>query len=238
MRRAVAIEEESLGPKHPDVALLLNNLAVLLYETNRFTEAEPLMRRALAIDEQSFGPEHPNVLGKWNNLSFILRNIGNAEMAEPIDRRVIGTTKKVFGDIHPLTIHRRNNLTLTLIMLDKMEEANQILTENWRLNAHHHANTTPRIAFLQYIVAMLESRQNTIFLGRLKKLLTGPELPVTTDVAVPWDIAYFIEYLRPKLPPDSPDFLFALVAAMNDLGQVDKLNEFDIWKKQEPIPLE
>ena len=58
-RRALAIEEKSFGPDHPNVATDLNNLAVLLSATNRLAEAEPLYRRALAIDEKSFGPEHP-----------------------------------------------------------------------------------------------------------------------------------------------------------------------------------
>ena len=60
-RRALAIDEKSLGPEHPDVATDLNNLALLLQATNRLTEAEPLYRRALAIDEKSLGPEHPDV---------------------------------------------------------------------------------------------------------------------------------------------------------------------------------
>jgi len=35
-----------LWPDHPDVAISLNNLALLLKDTNRLAEAEPLMRRA------------------------------------------------------------------------------------------------------------------------------------------------------------------------------------------------
>ena len=61
MRRALAIDEKSFGPEHPNVATRLNNLAQLLQATNRLAEAEPLMRRALAIFEKSLGPEHPDV---------------------------------------------------------------------------------------------------------------------------------------------------------------------------------
>ncbi|MDK1039613.1 MAG: tetratricopeptide repeat protein, partial [Actinomycetota bacterium] len=42
MRRALAIDEESYGADHPDVARDLNNLAQLLKATNRVAEAEPL----------------------------------------------------------------------------------------------------------------------------------------------------------------------------------------------------
>ena len=58
-RRALAIDEASYGPDHPDVATDLNNLAVLLRATNRLAEAEPLYRRALAIDEASVRPRPP-----------------------------------------------------------------------------------------------------------------------------------------------------------------------------------
>ena len=46
MRRALAIDEQSYGPDHPDVARVLNNLAALLRATKRLAEAQPLMRRA------------------------------------------------------------------------------------------------------------------------------------------------------------------------------------------------
>ena len=73
MRRALAIDEKSYGPDHPEVAIRLNNLAHLLQRTNRFTEAEPLMRRALAIDEKSYGPDHPKVAIRLNNLATLLQ---------------------------------------------------------------------------------------------------------------------------------------------------------------------
>ena len=49
MRRALSIDEASLGEAHPTVAAHLNNLATLLQATNRLAEAEPLMRRHLVI---------------------------------------------------------------------------------------------------------------------------------------------------------------------------------------------
>jgi len=78
--------------------------------------------------------------------------------------------------------YRRNNLVLTLIMLGKLEEARQIHAANWRLNAPPHANTTPRIAFLRHLTALLESQPDTPLLGQLKTLLTGPEPPVASEV--------------------------------------------------------
>jgi hypothetical protein len=65
LRRALAIDERSYGPDHPEVTIDLDRLARLLQDTNRLAEAEPLLRRALAIDEKSYGPDHPKVSVPW-----------------------------------------------------------------------------------------------------------------------------------------------------------------------------
>ena len=89
MRRALAIDEQSYGAEHPEVASDLNNLAQLLQATNRLAEAEPLMRRALAIDEQSYGAEHPNVAIDLNNLAQLLQATNRLAEAEPLSWRMI-----------------------------------------------------------------------------------------------------------------------------------------------------
>ena len=89
MRRALAIDEQSYGPEHPNVAIRLNNLAQLLQATNRLSEAEPLMRRALGIFEQSYGATHPNVAVLLWSLAVVLRDRNRLAEAIPlIDRSV------------------------------------------------------------------------------------------------------------------------------------------------------
>ena len=101
MRRALAIDEASFGPDHPNVATRLNNLAQLLQATNRLAEAEPLMRRALAIDEASFGPDHPNVASDLNNLAQLLQATNRLREAEPLMRRALAIDEASFGAEHP-----------------------------------------------------------------------------------------------------------------------------------------
>ena len=54
--RAIAIGETALGPEHPDLAVWLNNLALLYQTQGRYAEAEPLHKRSLAIQEKALGP--------------------------------------------------------------------------------------------------------------------------------------------------------------------------------------
>ncbi len=53
----------------------LNNLAKLLYETNRPQEAEPLYRRAVKITTASLGPDHPSTQTVRANLEKLLREM-------------------------------------------------------------------------------------------------------------------------------------------------------------------
>jgi DNA repair ATPase RecN len=96
-RRALAIDEQSYGDQHPNVARDLNKLAQLLqaqwrklpacdaasgedrkleaYAT-RLAEAEPLMRRALAIFQATYGDDHPHTQIAHHNLAALLKQIG------------------------------------------------------------------------------------------------------------------------------------------------------------------
>src|SRR5205085_380647 len=103
LRRALAIDEASYGPEHPNIAIRLNNLAKLLRATNRLCEAEPLHRRALAIDEKSYGPEHPDVAIDLNNLACLLKNTNRLAEAEPLYRRAFVIFVRSLGPEHPIS---------------------------------------------------------------------------------------------------------------------------------------
>ena len=57
--RALAITEAAYGPDHPDVAIRLNNLALILKDLGQPGRGPAAGRRALAITEAAYGPDHP-----------------------------------------------------------------------------------------------------------------------------------------------------------------------------------
>jgi tetratricopeptide (TPR) repeat protein len=73
-RRVIAMREATLGPDDPEVAQVLNNLAVTYKRQERIPEAVDCLRRSLAIREAKLGPDHPNVGLVLNNLGNCLRN--------------------------------------------------------------------------------------------------------------------------------------------------------------------
>ncbi len=123
LKRALEMREKSLHPEHPDVALSLNNLAVLYKTQGKYVEAEPLLKRALAIDEMALGPEHPDVAANLNNLAGLYHDQGRYGEAEPLYMRALAIREKTLGPEHPHVAESLNNLASLYIDQGKYGEA-------------------------------------------------------------------------------------------------------------------
>ncbi len=80
-------EVEKLGQQDSRVATILNNLANLYHNQNKYSQAEPLYQRALAIREEILGSQHPIVAQSLNNLAALYRDQGKYAEAEPLFQR-------------------------------------------------------------------------------------------------------------------------------------------------------
>jgi tetratricopeptide (TPR) repeat protein/predicted Ser/Thr protein kinase len=119
-RAALALTEAVLGPEHPRLASLLNNLAIAQGQLGELDAALDSAARALAHAERTLGPEHPDVATCARTLA--IRAISVARGLDPaaaereyakadalfertisIDRRVFGPdSREVANHLHPL----------------------------------------------------------------------------------------------------------------------------------------
>lgn len=145
-RRALAINEASFGPEHPNISFILNNLAGLLQDTNRQGEAEPLLRRALAIAETSYGPKHPNVAIALNNLAQLLKSTNRWKDAEPLMRRALRIDEASYGLEHPTVAIRLNNLATLLQATHRLGEAEPLLRRALTIDETRYGPDHPSVA--------------------------------------------------------------------------------------------
>src|SRR5687768_7108076 len=68
LRDAAALQEQTLGPQHPDLANTLNNLGVVCEMTDNPIDAEHYFRRSYAIATATLAPDHPFVATSRKNL--------------------------------------------------------------------------------------------------------------------------------------------------------------------------
>ena len=76
LRSAARIQEDELGPLHPDLANTLNNLAIVVEKIGRLADAETSYRRAAAIASASLPADHPMVADSRQNLEDFCRARG------------------------------------------------------------------------------------------------------------------------------------------------------------------
>lgn len=76
LRSAARLQDAELGPRHPDLANTLSNLAIVAEKTGRYGDAETFYRRAAAIASASLPPDHPAVADSRKNLEDFCRERG------------------------------------------------------------------------------------------------------------------------------------------------------------------
>ncbi len=73
------IDAKTIGTEHPEYAMRLNNLALLLRAMGRYDEAEPLYVEALEILRAKLGPDHPTTKTvEVNYAAFLAERGGGA----------------------------------------------------------------------------------------------------------------------------------------------------------------
>ncbi|HEX3366498.1 CHAT domain-containing tetratricopeptide repeat protein [Phenylobacterium sp.] len=123
MRRALAIEEATYGPRHPQVAVALGAIADTLEETDRYAQAEPLLRRALEIRRAALGDRDPDTAMAYNNLAYCVDAQGRYAEAEPLFARALEIARAALGERSAVTAGNYNNLAANLSAQGRYAEA-------------------------------------------------------------------------------------------------------------------
>jgi hypothetical protein len=88
LREAAALQEQTLGPHHPDLANTLNNLGVVCEMADNPIDAEHYFRRACAIATATLAPDHPFVAMSSKNLHDFCAAHGRPEELPPSSPQV------------------------------------------------------------------------------------------------------------------------------------------------------
>jgi CHAT domain-containing protein len=122
-RKALAIEEATFGPAHPEVAGTLTLIAGWLTNEDKFADAAPLYQRALGILEKSLGADHPLTSAAVDNLAANMVSRGRAADAQPLYLRALETDKRLYGDRDKRTASAYNNVGFNLARQGRYRDA-------------------------------------------------------------------------------------------------------------------
>lgn len=120
--RALDLSEKAFGPNHPDVAVGLNNLAILRHQMGDTASAERLHRRALAIRERVLGSQHPATIESVSSLAALLTEQDRFAEAEPLMKRALKAEAALNAN-NPLLAVEYNNLGQLQMRMGRHDEA-------------------------------------------------------------------------------------------------------------------
>ncbi len=98
---AIQINEAALGPGHPGMATLLNDLALLYTRQGRHAQAERLFQQAMQTYEQAGSPDQLNLAYCLSSLAILYRDQFRYEETEALIQRALFTREQALGPGDP-----------------------------------------------------------------------------------------------------------------------------------------
>jgi tetratricopeptide (TPR) repeat protein len=166
-RDAVQAEESASGAAHPRVAMLLNDLALVLRQKNEDSAAEPLFRRALAIEEKALGAESLNAAAILVNLGNLLQGAGQIAEAERMERTALRIFEQKQGPEGAQLSHACTNLADVLWTKGDKAGAEQLYSRAVAIDESIYGPDHPQVA------------ANLVNLGMLLKETGAPAAEAT-----------------------------------------------------------
>jgi tetratricopeptide (TPR) repeat protein len=151
---------------------------MLLKETNRLAEAEPLMKRALTIFEQIYGPDHPNVATSLCNLASLLREGKRLAEAGPLMQRALAINEQTYGSFHPSVDTTLSQLAGLMLEAKRLAEAEPLMRRRLALLATHtrrtgHQHPQLNAAMENYVSLLLATGFEEMDIRKRLATLTG-----------------------------------------------------------------
>jgi tetratricopeptide (TPR) repeat protein len=125
--RSLALRENALGPRHPDVAISLTALGLIYRAQGAYAKAESLLARALDIREKTLRDTHPDVTASLNALASLYYFEGAYGKAEPLLIRALAISELAFGPMHLDVATSLNSLALVYSVAGAYQKAEPLL---------------------------------------------------------------------------------------------------------------
>uniref|UniRef100_A0A7N6BIA6 Nephrocystin-3 n=1 Tax=Anabas testudineus TaxID=64144 RepID=A0A7N6BIA6_ANATE len=122
-RRALQLEELTLGKDSADCAKTLNELGVLYYLQNNLDAAKLFLTRSLEMRQRVLGPDHPDCAQSLNNLAALHTERKEYETAEDMYERALDIRKKALSPDHPSLAYTLKHLAMLYKRRGKLDKA-------------------------------------------------------------------------------------------------------------------
>ncbi len=147
MQRAVAMQRQLRGNEpHPDLAEVLNDMGLLLYERGDSEGAEKYYRESLTMNQRLLGDKHPVIANGLENVAMALSDKGDVQGAEALYRQSLAMRRELLGPNHPDVGRTLANLASLQYDRGDTAEALSNMREVLAIYRHAYPADNPEVA--------------------------------------------------------------------------------------------
>ena len=176
-RKSLMIRKEILEPDHPEIAMSLNNISIVLQKLERVDEALESLQMARQIWEREFGPDHPLVAASLINLATNYSKKEQYDKALELYNKALEIWERSLGTEHPHLAHPLNNIGMLLVDQGRPEQALGPLERAVGLCekkiCDQEPNGTARYYLARALVAISGDKQRAINLSKQARSILG-----------------------------------------------------------------
>jgi len=137
MQRSLDIYEQKLGPNHPDIAFILNNMASIYQDLHKYDNALTFYERALLINEEHLGHEDLEVAQVLHNLAALYFDMGKYLDSLPLYHRAFEIREMLLESDDSDLLSTANKLIILYKTLNMNKEASQLKSKISNSRASH-----------------------------------------------------------------------------------------------------
>lgn len=137
------LEAEPAQEQKQQLAVIVYDLAFILFMLIRYEEAEKLFRYAKQQAEESYVPDHPFIGKTYYGLATMLQNLGDYPHAEELYLESLRIRESALGKDHLAVALSANNLGSLYRSRGRLEEAKELYLRSIRIRQlpnHYDAN--------------------------------------------------------------------------------------------------
>jgi eukaryotic-like serine/threonine-protein kinase len=182
-REAVRIQQARGGETYL-TADLLGNLALILSDRGRLTDAERTARRVLELRRRLLPSGHPDIAKSLSALAEVLRRQHRLEEAEGLQREALASVKSLAAGAPPLLATHLAELAAILQDQEKFAQAEQLYREALGIGRQFQQGNPPAFeAHLVDLANCLESQNRTVEAEKLYREALANAQPAATNDA-------------------------------------------------------
>ena len=145
LREALELRESELPPDDDRVMANLNTLAYVLYNLQRYAEAEPIYQRVLALRRRTLGV-HVQTAQALNDYAALLLADGRAEESIALHREALAIRRRLLGDTHPHVAQSLSQVGWALQSEGRYVEAEGLYREALEARVEHFGEAHVSVA--------------------------------------------------------------------------------------------